>query len=147
MQRRWIEECYDGLDMWKRWTRGTGQERAKQLKWKVNRVGPRFGWLKGGAKDLSCQRGRLAGGITTLKRKECVVRTCEYVIVLLQFERVVASVWSAVYTGWAGKPALTTGHCTCYWGTSKPLRVLSPTGWSCGCEERVFKYVLFATLH
>ena len=33
----WIEECYDGLDTWKGWMSGAGQERSEQLKWKINR--------------------------------------------------------------------------------------------------------------
>ena len=36
-QRKWIEECYDGLDRWKGWMTGAGQEVSRQLKWKVNR--------------------------------------------------------------------------------------------------------------
>ena len=36
-QRMWIEECYDGLETWKGWMSGAGQERSEQLKWKINR--------------------------------------------------------------------------------------------------------------
>ena len=35
--RRLIEECYDGLTTWKGWIRGAGQDRSRQLKWKVDR--------------------------------------------------------------------------------------------------------------
>ena len=35
--RRMIEEFYDGLAAWKGWMRGAGQERSRQLEWKVDR--------------------------------------------------------------------------------------------------------------
>ena len=35
--RRWIEECYDGLNKFEGGRMGAGQERSKKLKWKVNR--------------------------------------------------------------------------------------------------------------
>ena len=58
MQRRWIEECYDSLDTRKGWMRGAGQERSRQLKWKVDqgRGRPRFGWLDGVKKTLAVRR-------------------------------------------------------------------------------------------
>ena len=48
----------------------------------------RFGLLDGSEKGFSChcQESRLAGGNATRKRKECAERTCEGMIVLMQFE-------------------------------------------------------------
>ena len=40
--------------------------------------------VRWGEKGVSYQGGRLAGGNATRKRKECVERTCESVIVLTQ---------------------------------------------------------------
>ena len=30
------QKSYDGLDTWKGWMRGAGQEMSRKLKWKVN---------------------------------------------------------------------------------------------------------------
>ena len=46
----------------------------------------RFGWLDGDKNGFSCQGSKLAGGNATHKRKECAERTCEGMMVLMQFE-------------------------------------------------------------
>ena len=48
LQRRWMEDCYYGLDMWKGWMRGSGQVEGQQ-----GRGRPRFGLLDGGKTALA----------------------------------------------------------------------------------------------
>ena len=88
---------------------------------------PRFIWLDGGEKGFSSQERRLAGGNATCKRKECVERTSEHMIVRTQsYEdrrlRIVGClywmmkqlrVWGVLHLcPYGGKPAWATGPCT-----------------------------------
>ena len=55
--------------------------KAASVEGQQRKLRQRFVWLDGGEKGFSCQRDRLAGGITTCMREECVERTEEYKLV------------------------------------------------------------------
>ena len=74
-----------------RWPR---KVKAAKLEGRLGIGKPRFGWLDGVKNGISYQGGKLAGGNATRKRKECVERTCEGVIVLTQSKE---SRWFILY--------------------------------------------------
>ena len=65
-----------------RWPR---KVKAAEVEGQQRKGRRRFGWLDGVKRVVAFQGVRLAGGNATRERKECVERTREVVIVLMQF--------------------------------------------------------------